>query len=160
MTIYNEIDILTKSPILRLQELNTKEALSDPKILANLSEVAYKIVEVEQHLGKRLIIHDVFRCKAVNDLIFRTSPNSAHCEGLAFDFECPEYGSIYQVCCALQRSTIRYDQLYNEGDHVHIGLRKPFRQLQATFVGRFQPYLFGFHDWETNRPKDYPVLRS
>src|SRR5689334_15932185 len=82
--------------------------------VANLTELAQTLERVRELLGHELYIDSAFKCPKLNTAV-GGSVNSAHLEGYAADFVCPEFGSPLDVCKAIQGSGISFDQLIMEG---------------------------------------------
>lgn len=117
--------------------------------VANLKRVAGVLEQVRALLGDhRIIISSGFRSPAINALV-KGALNSAHIQGLAADFICPQYGTPAEICQAIVDSPIVFDQLIQEGTWVHLGLAAanatPRREvLTAVFAaGRKTAYLKG-----------------
>ena len=103
--------------------------------MTNLVMTAAKMDEVRQLLGKPIYVSSGYRNPAVN-LAVGGSATSSHTSGLAVDFVCPEYGSVKEVFDAIRKSSLRYDQVINEGDdwvHLGFGRQQRLQQLKATF---------------------------
>jgi len=105
--------------------------------VANLTRVANLLEQVRTLLGNhRIIISSGYRSPAINNLV-GGSATSAHMQGLAADFICPDYGTPRQICQAIADSPIPFDQLIQEGTWVHLGLSvgEPRRDVcTAIFV--------------------------
>lgn len=90
--------------------------------LSNLERLAGVLEKVRGVLGgKPLIVTSAFRSSKVNRAV-GGSLTSAHLQGLAADFTCPQYGSPRDVFDALRKSGIEFDQLIYEGSWVHAGI--------------------------------------
>jgi hypothetical protein len=88
----------------------------------NLKRVAVMLEQVRACLGhKPIIISSGYRCPALNVLV-KGSKNSAHMQGLAADFRCPDFGTPREICTVIADSHIAFDQLIFEGGWVHMGL--------------------------------------
>lgn len=46
--------------------------------------------------------------------------DSQHMAGEACDFVAPKFGTPYEICCALEASDLRFDQMIFEGTWVHV----------------------------------------
>jgi hypothetical protein len=91
-------------------------------VFANLSRLAVCMELVRALLGgEAIVVHSAYRSPKTNQSVggVRTS---AHCLGLACDFECPEFGSPGTVATTILNSTIDYDQLIREYGWVHIAI--------------------------------------
>lgn len=103
---------------------NIPDQGDEEEILDNLRRTAQMMEEVRSVLGNRPIrITSGYRNKVVNSAVGGTQ-NSAHSEGLACDFVCPDFGSPFLIAKALECSPIDFDQLiYEYGTWVHIGFK-------------------------------------
>lgn len=92
-----------------------------PDIIARLKAVAQQLERVRELLGgKPIRITSCYRSPAVNRAAGGAKA-SAHLEGWAVDFVCPEFGTPLQIAERLARSSISFDQLIHEhGVWVHI----------------------------------------
>jgi len=77
------------------------------------------------------------RSPALNDKV-RGSPRSAHMGGFAVDFICSKFGTPFAITQRLAKSGIKFDQLIQEGNWVHISFAPALRQelLTAHFDSR------------------------
>lgn len=92
-----------------------------PDILDNLKRVAAVLELVRAAVGKPVIVSSGYRSPEVNVGVGGTV-NSAHCQGLAADIKVHGMRP-YDVCQAIRKSGIGYDQLILEyGAWAHIGL--------------------------------------
>jgi zinc D-Ala-D-Ala carboxypeptidase len=88
--------------------------------ILNLKRVAVTLEQVRAYLGhKAIIISSGYRCPALNTLV-RGSKYSAHMQGLAADFVCPDFGSPREICTVIADSHIAFDQLIFESNWVHL----------------------------------------
>lgn len=104
----------------------------DAETFDNLAHVATNLELVRSVLGNHpLRINSGFRCDELNRLV-GGSKTSAHLEGWAVDFTCPEYGTPRSVCIAIDSSGIDFDQLIYEGTWVHISFKPTNRREVLT----------------------------
>ena len=101
------------------------------KQLKALTKTAILMEEVRALLGKPIRVNSAFRSYGVNSAV-GGSTTSAHSFGYAVDFVCPDFGSAYEVACAIRDSDIKYDQLIYEGTWVHISFDPRMRQQDLT----------------------------
>lgn len=92
---------------------------------------------IREQLDEPIFITSGFRSAVLNKNIAGSAKNSAHLRALAADFHCPGYGSVLEVCNAIeqmrQMGMIQFDQLIHEyGGWVHIGFDKPYRNELLT----------------------------
>lgn len=101
----------------------------------NLRVLADNLEKIRTFLGHPLRISSAFRCMELNRKI-GGSVNSAHMDGLAADFTCEKFGKPIDVVKALFKSSIKVDQVIEEGTWVHVSFDPKMRQqfLTATFM--------------------------
>ena len=115
------------------------------KQLANLKKTAQLMEAVRALLCKPIRVNSGFRSDGVNRAV-GGSTTSAHSFGYAVDFVCPEFGSAYEVACAIRDSGIKYDQLIYEGTWVHVSFDPRMRQQDLTAkFGRKTTYSTGIN---------------
>lgn len=103
-------------------------------ITDNLKMTAFNMEKVRELLGNPIHVTSGFRSPAVNVSVGGTL-KSAHCQGYAVDFVCPTFGTPLEICRAIMKSDIKYDQLIFEGTWVHIAFTPTNRRqnLKAIF---------------------------
>ena len=106
----------------------------DQNTVENLTTLAKGLEQVRALLGAPMHIDSGYRCAALNKAVGGVA-NSAHIDGYAADFVCPEYGSPLQIARAIAGSGIPFDQCIQEGTWVHISFDPRLRHqaLTATF---------------------------
>jgi hypothetical protein len=118
------------SPHFMLEELirsqvatrNGLDNTPDPAIVANLIRLATALETVRAVLGNRPIqIDSGYRSPIVNGLVGGVA-SSAHCDGRAADFICPDFGDPKAICQELVIAGVAFDQLIFEGSWVHFGI--------------------------------------
>lgn len=72
-----------------------------------------------------------YRSPALNQAL-RGSRTSAHMEGWAADFTCPDFGSPLEVIQVILSSEIEFDQLIYEGTWVHVSFAPALRHQVLT----------------------------
>ncbi|PHY20942.1 D-Ala-D-Ala carboxypeptidase family metallohydrolase [Caulobacter sp. BP25] len=107
-----------------------------PEIIARLKTVAQQLERIRELLGgKPIRITSCYRSPDVNRAAGGAKA-SAHLEGWAVDFVCPDYGTPLQIAERLERSAITFDQLIHEhGVWVHISF-DPRRRGQLLTIDR------------------------
>lgn len=141
-----------------LEELTASEAAArlglgnepGPAELANLTKTAFAMERVRNLLGGRAIhVNSGYRSKSLNATIGGAS-TSAHCLGWAVDFICPKFGTPFEVCSAISRSDIHFDQLILEfagaggaGGWAHISFDPRMRGQVLTKKSASMPYEHG-----------------
>lgn len=79
--------------------------------LRHLAEALEEVRVVLKHCP--MIITSGYRCRELNREV-GGQPNSAHIQGLAADFICPQFGPPRAVCKAIAESSIDFDQVILE----------------------------------------------
>lgn len=107
-----------------------------PALLDNLRKVAEALEEIRDRVlaGAPIAITSGYRCSRLNAAV-GGSPSSAHVEGLAADFIAPHFGTPADVCHAIVRHGIAFDQLIHEHDWVHFALGPRMRHQILTYLG-------------------------
>jgi hypothetical protein len=102
--------------------------------VARLTMLAMGLEKVRALLGAPMHIDSGYRCPALNKAVGGVAA-SAHVDGYAADFICPEYGASLQVARAIAGSDIAFDQCIQEGSWVHVSFdpRMRHQALTATF---------------------------
>lgn len=111
--------------------------------LVNMYDAAEHLELVRALLGGHpLLISSWFRAWPVNTAV-GGSATSDHPDGTAIDFTCPRFGSPLAICRKIALSSLRFDQLIEEGTWVHIGFdRRMRRQIKTKRPGSgYQPGL-------------------
>lgn len=103
-------------------------------ILQNLQQTAEGLEKVRALLDHPIHISSGYRSHAVNVAVGGTL-KSAHCQGFAADFTCEGFGTPLEICRAIMKSDIQYDQLIFEGTWVHLAFTPTMRRqnLKAIF---------------------------
>lgn len=118
------------------------------QLLANLTHTAQQMEKVRAILGKPISINSGFRCDAVNRAVGGVT-TSAHSFGFAVDFVCPGFGTPYEVCAALIKAGMKFDQLIHEKRrwvHIGFGVKSGIQYRQQVLTlppqgGRYLPGL-------------------
>lgn len=114
------------------------------EIVTHLTILAQGLEKVRSLLGAPLRIDSGYRCEALNAAI-GGAKNSAHMQGFAADFLCPQFGSPTEIVKAIIASDIDFDQVIQEGTWVHISFAPTMRHsiLTAHFAGGVATYTQG-----------------
>lgn len=98
--------------------------------LANIrNHLAPGLQKVRDLLGFPMVISSAFRSPMVNAAV-GGSRTSQHMVGLAADFTAPQFGTPLEICRAIVKAGIDFDQLIFEGTWVHISFNaKPRRSV-------------------------------
>ncbi|HEY3696517.1 D-Ala-D-Ala carboxypeptidase family metallohydrolase [Phenylobacterium sp.] len=84
--------------------------------------------------GEPITVSSGYRSRAVNAAV-GGSATSAHMLGWAVDFNCFRFGSPLQICRAIARSPLHFDQLIEEGTWVHLSFDPRLRREIKTKAG-------------------------
>lgn len=96
-------------------------------VIAPLNVTAGYLEMIRALLGDQLMhINSGYRSPAVN-LAVGGVADSAHLTGYAADFICPAFGAPIDICRAIAASPIRFDQLIEEGNWVHVSFAPAMR---------------------------------
>ncbi|PFH10868.1 peptidase M15-like protein [Collimonas sp. PA-H2] len=134
LTAHFTLEEFTRSDKARVLSIDNTPA---PAIVANLRRLAKfnELVRLELG-GAAIIISSGYRCQALNRAVGGAG-NSAHLDGLACDFTAPAFGTPMEICQALEKSYLQFDQLIYEraggAVWVHLGIavegKTPRRQV-------------------------------
>lgn len=127
------------SPNFHLDEFTTSQTAvrkgidntPSKSVLERLKMTAANLEKVRAALGKPMLISSGYRSKALNKAV-GGSPSSAHIEGYAADFISPGFGAPIDICRALVKAGIEFDQLIEEGTWVHISFDPRMRGQVLT----------------------------
>lgn len=114
-------------------------------IIERLRMLANTLEQVRTLLGDNSIrISSGYRCLALNRAI-GSGDSSAHVQGYAVDFTCPNFGTPKEVANKIAQSDIKYDQIIYEGTWVHLSVDPRNRRdvLTAHFKGGKASYTKG-----------------
>ena len=101
-------------------------------IIERLRMLANTLEQVRTLLGDNSIrISSGYRCVALNRAI-GSSDSSAHVQGYAVDFTCPNFGTPKEVANKIAQSDIKYDQIIYEGTWVHLSVDPRNRRDVST----------------------------
>jgi hypothetical protein len=114
-------------------------------IIERLRMLANTLEQVRSLLGDNSIrISSGYRCLALNRAI-GSGDSSAHVQGYAVDFTCPNFGTPKEVANKIAQSDIKYDQIIYEGTWIHLSVDPRNRRdvLTAHFKGGKATYTKG-----------------
>ena len=89
-------------------------------LLANISRQAELMEKIRYELNAPIHITSWYRCPELNKAIGGAAA-SFHQYGLACDFV-SSFGTPLQICKAILKTKIEFDQLIDEGTWAHVGL--------------------------------------
>ncbi|PFH10546.1 peptidase M15-like protein [Collimonas sp. PA-H2] len=134
LTTHFTLEEFTRSDKARSLSIDNTPA---PAVVANLRRLAKfnELVRLEL-AGAAIIISSGYRCQSLNRAVGGAG-NSAHLDGLACDFTAPAFGTPMEICQALEKSYLQFDQLIYErvggAVWVHLGIavegKTPRRQV-------------------------------
>ncbi|WP_211465693.1 D-Ala-D-Ala carboxypeptidase family metallohydrolase [Collimonas silvisoli] len=134
LTAHFTLEEFTRSDKARSLSIDNTPA---PAIIANLRRLAKFNERVRLELGgAAMVISSGYRCQSLNRAVGGAA-NSAHLDGLACDFTAPAFGTPMEICQALVKSYLQFDQLIVErvggAVWVHLGIavegKMPRRQV-------------------------------
>lgn len=103
--------------------------------LLHLEDAAKRMEAVRALLGNvPIIVNSGYRSPIVNRIV-GGSKTSAHMDGYAIDFICPAFGTPEDICRAIERSNIDFDQLLFEQTWVHLSFAPAMRRQVLTKQG-------------------------
>ena len=115
-----------------------------PEIIENLRILAQGLEQVRSLLGHAMHIDSGYRCDILNAAV-KGSRTSAHLEGYAADFICPDFGTPLEIVKLITGSTLAFDQCIQEGTWVHCSFDPRMRRevLTAHFANGGATYTQG-----------------
>ena len=128
------------TPHFTIEELTASQAAGrygldntpPPEMVAALKRTADLLEEVRALLGKPVLVSSGYRSPSVNRAVGGAA-NSAHMLGCAADFSSPSFGSPLDICRAIARSDIAFDQVIHEfRAWVHIAWAPQPRMMLLT----------------------------
>ncbi|MDR7332253.1 D-Ala-D-Ala carboxypeptidase family metallohydrolase [Roseateles asaccharophilus] len=123
-----------------------------PEVQARLQRTAELMERVRELLGGRAIhINSGYRGPAVNKAVGGVD-SSAHTQGWAVDFVCPDFGTPFKVCEELVASDLLFDQLIHEyGRWTHLSFAPAMRRQPLSIASAAQGYVKGIVPISTGR---------
>jgi len=102
-----------------------------PEVQKTLLATATQLESVRTLLGKPININSGYRSVKVNEVV-GGAPHSAHITGNAVDFICPKFGTPLEICIAIEKSPLKFDQMIQEGTWVHLSFAPALRRNVMT----------------------------
>jgi zinc D-Ala-D-Ala carboxypeptidase len=115
-----------------------------PEVRDRLQRTAEMMEQVRDLLGGFSIrINSGYRGPAVNKAVGGVD-SSAHTQGWAVDFICPDFGSPFQVCEKIVASGLLFDQLIHEyGRWTHLSFAPTMRRQPLSIASAAHGYVKG-----------------
>lgn len=108
------------------------------EVLENLGMLAAGLEGVRAVLSMPVHVSSGYRCAKLNSAI-GGSKSSAHMQGLAADFTCPQFGCPADVARAIVENKLRigFDQLILEGRWIHVAFAdEPRYEVLTAHFGK------------------------
>lgn len=99
--------------------------------ITHLTALAGGLEQVRKLLCAPIHIDSAYRSPALNTAV-RGAKDSAHLQGFAADFVCPQFGTPQEIAKLIAKSSIVFDQLIQEGTWVHISFAPKLRRQVLT----------------------------
>jgi hypothetical protein len=113
--------------------------------LENMKVAAIGMEKIRELLASPINVNSWIRLPEVNVAV-GGSKVSSHMDGWAIDFVCRGFGTPLQVCKAIEKSNIKFDQMIHEfGDKgwTHISFAPEMRQQKLTIFRPQNKYAIG-----------------
>ena len=125
LTEHFRLEELTRSDVAQRRGIDNHAGL---EIITHLTQLALGLEKIRQALGdKPLRISSGYRCPELNRAV-GGAKLSAHMDGYAADFTCPDFGTPLEIVRALTKSNIQFDKLIQEGTWVHVSFAPAARR--------------------------------
>lgn len=128
LTVHFTLKELTASTTAQRRGIDNSPPL---EVLANIYKLAVGLENVRSLLGKPMQINSGYRCPDLNKIIGGAA-KSAHMDGFAADFICPQFGTPLQIVKAIAASEIAFDKCIQERAWVHISFAPQCRRILLT----------------------------
>ena len=117
----------------------------DAQQLENMKVAAIGMEKIRELLASPINVNSWIRLPEVNVAV-GGSKVSSHMDGWAIDFTCKGFGNPLEVCKAIEKSNIKFDQMIHEfGDKgwTHISFAPEMRQQKLTIFRPQNKYAIG-----------------
>jgi putative chitinase len=117
----------------------------NPQQLENMKVAAIGMEKIRELLASPINVNSWIRLPEVNVAV-GGSKVSSHMDGWAIDFVCRGFGTPLEVCKAIEKSNIKFDQMIHEfGDKgwTHISFAPEMRQQKLTIFRPQNKYAIG-----------------
>jgi len=113
--------------------------------LENMKVAAIGMEKIRELLASPINVNSWIRLPEVNVAV-GGSKVSSHMDGWAIDFVCKGFGTPLQVCKAIEKSNIKFDQMiyeFGEKGWTHISFAPEMRQQKLTIFRPQNKYAIG-----------------
>jgi putative chitinase len=113
--------------------------------LENMKVAAIGMEKIRELLASPINVNSWIRLPEVNVAV-GGSKVSSHMDGWAIDFVCRGFGTPLQVCKAIEKSNIKFDQMiyeFGEKGWTHISFAPEMRQQKLTIFRPQNKYAIG-----------------
>ena len=134
-------ELVFSSTAQRMHIDNTPDAAT----IQRLTVLANGLEQIRALLGQPMHIDSGYRCPALNKAVGGV-PDSAHIQGYAADFVCPDFGSPLTIARAIAASDINFDQCIVECNawvHVSFDPKARRQALTASLIDGKMSYTSG-----------------
>ena len=116
-----------------------------PQQLENMKVAAIGMEKIRELLASPINVNSWLRLPEVNVAV-GGSKVSSHMDGWAIDFTCKGFGTPLEVCKAIEKSNIKFDQMiyeFGEKGWTHISFAPEMRQQKLTIFRPQNKYAIG-----------------
>ena len=116
-----------------------------PQQLENMKVAAIGMEKIRELLASPINVNSWIRLPEVNVAV-GGSKVSSHMDGWAIDFVCRGFGNPLEVCKAIEKSNIKFDQMiheFGEKGWTHISFAPAMRQQKLTIFRPQNKYAIG-----------------
>lgn len=116
-----------------------------PQQLENMKVAAIGMEKIRELLASPINVNSWLRLPEVNVAV-GGSKVSSHMDGWAIDFTCKGFGNPLEVCKAIEKSNIKFDQMiheFGEKGWTHISFAPAMRQQKLTIFRPQNKYAIG-----------------
>ena len=117
----------------------------DAQQLENMKTAAIGMEKIRELLASPINVNSWIRLPEVNVAV-GGSKVSSHMDGWAIDFVCRGFGTPLEVCKAIEKSNIKFDQMiyeFGEKGWTHISFAPEMRQQKLTIFRPQNKYAIG-----------------
>jgi zinc D-Ala-D-Ala carboxypeptidase len=113
--------------------------------LENMKVAAIGMEKIRELLASPINVNSWIRLPEVNVAV-KGSKVSSHMDGWAIDFTCKGFGTPLEVCKAIEKSNIKFDQMiyeFGEKGWTHLSFAPEMRQQKLTIFRPQNKYAIG-----------------